>query len=155
MVQQASPAKQLAGFIAKFDGPIRRLVRRARARLRRRLPGAVELVYDNYNALAIGYGPNERASEAILSLAVYPNWVHLYFLNGAALSDPQKLLKGSGNQGRYLILESDDDMEDPPIRALITQAIKLAKTPLPVGRGYTVIKSISAKQRPRRSKQGR
>ncbi len=30
---------------------------------------AIQLVYDNYNALAIGYGPNERASDAIFCLA--------------------------------------------------------------------------------------
>jgi hypothetical protein len=29
------------------------------------LPGAIELVYDNYNALAIGFGPSEKSSDAI------------------------------------------------------------------------------------------
>jgi hypothetical protein len=62
------------------------------------MPGAMELVYDKYNALAIGYGPTERASDAVISLAVFPRWVNLYFLKGAKLSDPDKLLKGSGRQ---------------------------------------------------------
>ena len=52
-----TPAKQVAGFIAKFDPAIAKLIRGARAKVRKRLPTAVELVYDNYNALAIGFGP--------------------------------------------------------------------------------------------------
>jgi hypothetical protein len=42
----------------------------ALAKMRARLPGAVELVYDNYNALAIGFGPTERTSEAVFSIEV-------------------------------------------------------------------------------------
>ena len=49
-------------------------------KMRKRLPRAVELVYDNYNALVIGFGPTERASDAIFSIAVYPRWVSLFFL---------------------------------------------------------------------------
>jgi hypothetical protein len=51
----ASPSRQLDTFIRRFDPAIRKLVRAARAKLRRRLPTAIELVYDNYNALAIGF----------------------------------------------------------------------------------------------------
>jgi hypothetical protein len=54
---------QLAGFIAKFTPEVAAQARAILAKMRTRLPGAVELVYDNYNALAIGFGPNERASE--------------------------------------------------------------------------------------------
>src|SRR5258706_7791539 len=87
-VSPDSPAKQLAGFINRFDPSIARLVRAARAVLRKRFfPTAVELVYDNYNALALGFGPTERASDAIVSLAVYARGVNLYFIYGATLSD--------------------------------------------------------------------
>jgi len=50
--------------------------------MRARLPGAVELVYDNHNALAIGFGPTERASDAVFSIALFPRWVSLFFLRG-------------------------------------------------------------------------
>lgn len=43
----ASPAKQLAGFIAKYDPAVARLTLATRAALRKRLPTAIELVYDN------------------------------------------------------------------------------------------------------------
>jgi hypothetical protein len=147
-----SPGKQLAGFIAKFDAAIARLVRSARAVLRKRFfPTAVELVYDNYNALAIGWAPNERASEVIVSLGVFARGVSLYFTHGKKLPDPHKLLEGSGNQGRFIRLQTARQLAEPAVVGLVQAAIRQGKTPLPeAGRGYTVIKSISAKQRPRR-----
>jgi hypothetical protein len=54
-------SQQLAGFIARFDPAIGRVVRSARTILRQRFPTAVELVYDNYNALAIGRGGRPSA----------------------------------------------------------------------------------------------
>jgi len=149
--QASTPARQLARFIAKFAPAVARLARAALPVLRARFPTAVALVYDNYNALAIGFGPNERASEAIVSLAVFARGVNLYFIQGAKLPDPQRLLHGSGNQGRYIRLERAAQINDPGVEALLREAVKIGKTPLPAsGRGYTVIKSISAKQRPRR-----
>ena len=146
-----SPARQLAGFINKFDPAIAKLIRSARAGLRKRMPAAIELVYDNYNALAIGFGPTERTSEAIVSVAAYARGVNLYFIHGARLPDPHKLLKGSGTQGRFIVFDGAAGLERPEVEALLRVAIEQAKAPLPAtGRGYTVIKSISAKQRPRR-----
>ena len=146
-----SSAKQLAGFVAKFDPAIGSLVRSARAVLRKRLPTAIELVYDNYNALAIAFASTERTSDVIVSLAVYARGVNLYFMYGARLPDPRRLLKGSGNQGRFVSLENVAVLDVPGVRALLRAAVRHAKTPLAsVGRGYTVIRSVSAKQRPRR-----
>jgi hypothetical protein len=146
-----SPQEQLAGFIARYDPEIGALARSALARLRKRLPGAVELVYDNYNALVVGFGPTERTSEAILSIALYPRWVSLFFLQGATLPDPGKVLKGSGTRVRHIVLESAATLEKPAVRALIAHALERAAKPLDgTRRGRIVIRSISAKQRPRR-----
>ena len=52
---EAKPSSvQLAGFVAMYDPAVGRLVRAARAAMRRRLPTAREPVYDNYQSLAIG-----------------------------------------------------------------------------------------------------
>src|SRR3954471_2630819 len=83
-VDMTTPAKQLAGFIAKFDPAIASLARSCRTILRKRFPTALELVYDNYNALAIGYASTERASDCIVSLAVFPRSVALSFYYGAS-----------------------------------------------------------------------
>jgi hypothetical protein len=150
-VTQLSSARQVAGFIARFDPGIARLTRAARAALRKKWPTAVELVYDNYNALALGWGPNERASEAFVSIAVYPTGVSLYFIQGRRLPDPKRLLQGEGNRGAFIRLESAAQLGTPDVVALLRAAVALGPTPLPrTGRGYTIVKSISAKQRPRR-----
>jgi hypothetical protein len=47
---------QLAAFIAKFSPEVQAQFRDCRAKMRARFPDAVELVYDNYNFLVIGYG---------------------------------------------------------------------------------------------------
>jgi hypothetical protein len=146
-----SPAKQVAGFIAKFDPPIAKLTRAARSVLRKRFPTAIELVYDNYNALAIGYSSTERTSDVLFSLAVYSRGLNLYFMYGRSLPDPDKLLQGSGNQGAFVRVDDVSVLDRPGVKALIQAAVKHAEPPLPSrGRGYTIVKSVSAKQRPRR-----
>jgi len=147
----APPATQIAGFLAKFDPRIARLIRGCRTALRKRLPAATELVYDNYNFLVFGFCSSNRASDAIVSLAAAANGVGLSFYRGAALPDPEGRLLGSGVQNRFVRLPAVSTLAEPAIRDLIAAAVAQAKTPLPrSGRGTTVIKSISAKQRPRR-----
>jgi hypothetical protein len=147
-----SPAKQVAGFIAKFDPAIAKLTRAARSVLRKRFPTANELVYDNYNALAIGYSTTERTSDVLFSLAVYARGVNLYFMYGRSLPDPEGLSQGSGNQGAFVRLEDVSVLDQPGVKALIRAAVEEAEPPLPShGRGRTIVKSISAKQRPRRT----
>jgi hypothetical protein len=146
-----SPSRQLDTFIRRFDPEIRKLVREARTKLRRRLPTAIELVYDGYNALAIGFASSERMSDTIVSLAVYARGVNLYFIYGATLADPHHLLLGSGNQGRFVRLESAATLDRREIVQLLTAAIEEGETPLPrTGRGHIVIKSVSLKKRVRR-----
>lgn len=141
---------QLEGFIARFTPEIADRVRAARAVLRQRLPGATELAYDNYNALAIGYGPGAKTSEAVFSLAIYPRKVLLYFLPGVGLPDPEGLLQGEGKVGRYVCMKDVALLDAPAIIALIDAALDRAKRPLPSSGGRTIVKSISARQRPRR-----
>jgi len=146
-----SPARQLNTFLGRFDPAIQKLVKAARVKLRRRLPTAVELIYDNYNALAIAFAASERASDAIVSLAVYARGVNLYFIYGVALPDPHHLLLGSGNQGRFVRLESAAMLDRREIAELLAAAVEESETPLPqTGRGRVIIKAVSAKQRRRR-----
>ena len=146
-----SPEKQLAGFIAKFTPEMAARIRAARAKMRKRIPQALELVYDNYNFFVIGYGPSEKAGDAIFSLAAQAKGLNLCFLQGARLPDPHRLLGGSGNVVRNFRLETVDMLDRPEVAALIAVALERAKTPLPPqGRHRLIIKSVSAKQRPRR-----
>ena len=149
---ESTPAKQLASFIDKFDPTVATLIRGARSAMRKRLPTALELVYDNYNFFVIGYAPTERASDCIVSLAAAANGVILSFYYGATLPDPHGLLLGEGKQNRFVRLASPATLSEPGVEALIAAAVKQSRAPLPPsGKGQTIIKSISAKQRPRRA----
>jgi hypothetical protein len=147
----ATPKQQLDGFLDKFLPEVAREARTALAKLKKRLPTATILVYDNYNALAIGFGPSERASDVIFSIAVFPQWVTFFFMQGAKLPDPTKRLKGSGSTVRSVRLKPLSVLDEPDIQALIDTALASAKVKLPdAGKSTLVIKSISEKQRPRR-----
>jgi hypothetical protein len=143
--------RELQGFIDRYTPEIAALARACLEKMRARLPGAVQLVYDNYNALAIGFCPSERASEAIFSIVLYPRWVTLFFLQGAGLPDPNKLLKGSGKVVRHIVLASAGDLDKPAIQELMTIALNRAKVAMdPDARGGLEIRAIAPKQRPRR-----
>ena len=144
---EPSAKQQLAGFIAKFEPAIAAETKKVLAAMRKRLPGALELVYDNYNALAIGFAPSERASQVIFSIAVYPRWISLFLFGGQKLKDPKKLLKGSGNTVRHIVLQSAASLADPGVKALMDACLKFAD---PKQKHRLIIKSISVKQRPRR-----
>lgn len=146
-----SPAAQLAAFLANYDPAVGRLVRPMRTAMRRHFPTALELIYDNYQFLAIGYSATERASDCIASLAVSPKGVALSFYYGSTLPDPRGILLGSGTQNRFIRLKSAATLAEPAVVALLRAAAARAQTPLPAsGRGRTIIKSVSVKQRPRR-----
>jgi hypothetical protein len=142
---------QLRSFIEKFGPEDQKLIRAVRAAVRKRFPTANELVWDNYNFFVIGYSPTERPSDSIVSIAARANGIGLCFIHGASLPDPKKLLLGSGSQTRFIRLDSAKRLSHADVEALIAAAIDRNKTPLPAkGRGRLIIRSISAKQRPRR-----
>ena len=146
-----SPKQQLDSFLAKFTPELERFARRALGRMRKRLPNAIKFVYDNYNALVIGFGPNERPSDAIFSLVLFPRKLALCFLQGAKLPDPHKRLKGSGNVVRNVRIDDLRLLDDPQILALMDEALLRAKVQMdPKQKRKMIVRSISAKQRPRR-----
>jgi len=145
-----SPQQQLDGFIDKFTPDIAAAIRRAVAMVSARLPGATILVYDNYNALAIGFGATDQVRSIVCSVAGYPRWVSLFLTNGPTLPDPEGLLEGEGGSVRHVKLIGDR-IDSPAVAALIDAAAASVAQPIdPASEGRLIIKSISAKQRARR-----
>jgi hypothetical protein len=141
--------QQLKGFVAKFAPPRQRLIRALRRSLRARLPAANELVYDNYNFLVIAYCPTEKTGDSYFSIGADKNGANLFFgYTGAKLDDPKKMLTGTGASNRFIRLDAAKDLERPAVRALIAQSIAISK-PMGDAPGRLVIRSVSAKQRPR------
>ena len=148
---KGSPETRLREFVGKFDTANQRLIRAVRRALRARFATAYELAYDNYNFFVLGYSPTERPSDAIVSMAADANGVTLFFLNGARLPDPKKVLVGSAKQVRLIRLPSAAVLGRPEVKALITAAVARSRAPFrKAGKPTLVIRSVSPTQRPRR-----
>ncbi len=146
---------QLDGFLDKYDPKVAALGRKAFAMMRKRLPGAIELIYDNYNALAVGFSHVDKVRSTPFSVALYPRWITLFFLHGAALPDPRSLLQGKGSTVRSIRIENAkalaETFANKDVDALITAALLHAGwKPDPKAKGRLIVKSVSPKQKPRR-----
>jgi hypothetical protein len=146
----STAAAELRRFIAKFGAADQRLIRAVRAAVRRRLPTANELVWDNYNFFVIGYSPTERPSDSPISIAARANAVGVCFIHGAGLPDPTHRLSGAGRQTRFLRVPSANVLSEPDVEALLAAALRRTKPFPPTGGGKLIIRSVSTKQRPRR-----
>ena len=144
-----SSAKRLDIFIDAYTPAVAAIARGALARLRRLMPGAVELVGDRYTGLVIGFSPTERPADATIGIVLYPRWVTLFFLRGAALRDPRRILQGSGSVVRHLRLHDPAVLDERDVQDLVAQARAQARSAFP-RRRRTVIKAVSAKRRARR-----
>jgi hypothetical protein len=153
---EVDAAAQLNGFLEKYDPKIAALGRKALAMMRRRLPGAIELIYDNYNALVIGFSAVDKVSATPFSIALYPRWITLFFLQGAALPDPKRLLQGEGAIVRSIRIEDAKALAatfaNEDVDALISAGVLHTGWMLDpkAKKGRMIIKSISPSQRPRR-----
>jgi len=150
-LSEADATAQLDSFLTKYSPEIETFARRTLAKMRKLVPGAIEMVYDNFNWLVIGFGPSERPSEAIFSIVLPPNAVTLCFLQGAGLPDPAGLLLGSGNVVRNLRLYSSGAkdakvLDEAEVLSLINVALNRAKVPMPAGaRRKLIIRAVAAK----------
>jgi hypothetical protein len=141
---------QLDAFIDRYDPKIAALIRGALAKVRAALPHCIEFVYDNHYALVVGFGPTEKPSEALFSIAAYPNHVSLCFLHGAALQDPHGMLQGGGKRVRHIKLESAKVLDHQAVRQFIAQSLAMSPKPFNSEPRRTLIKAVASNPRPRR-----
>jgi hypothetical protein len=143
--------QQLDSFLDKFTPEIATHAREVLARVRSFVPGAAELVYDDDHALVVSFSATTRARDAVLSVAVYPQWVTLFLMHGAAVSDPFNLLHGTGSDVRGVRILDLAQFDDEHLQMLIEAAVATAAKPIDEQAERTMlIKGISEKQRPRR-----
>ncbi len=116
-------------------------------------PETNELIYDNYNAVAFGWSPTDKAGDVFCSIAVASDHVNFGFNRGVDFPDRQKLLIGNGTQYRYFQVQQKEDFPAGYVKELLAMAYensvsrqKSVKVPI---KGQTIVKSISAvKRRP-------
>lgn len=113
-------------------------------------PNGNERIYDNYNALAFGWGLSDRLGDVFCSIAVYKT-INFGFNRGHEIIDSEKKLIGNGTQYRYMKVPDKKDFPKTYMKMLLRQAHTNALVRLKEGKqtlkGQTIVKSISAKKR--------
>src|SRR5258706_7764643 len=144
-VARRSAEAELRRLIAKFAPAHQRLIGAMRRWLRKHLPTAHEVVYEYRDFFVISYSPNERGYEGVFAIRASANGVRLYFNRGKELQDPAKLLQGSGNTTRSMILEGAATLARPEVANLIDAAIARNDVPFArAGLGSVVIRPATA-----------
>ena len=145
--QAPGTAAYLARAIERYPSEVAATAVAALKKLRALYPGARQLVFERRQSLPIGFAPAERGGP-VFSIVLYPRWVRFFFLEGVAIDDPQGRLEGTGNQVRSIRLdEGAKVLDDPYIRGLMAQAVKVAGADLKRGRGEVVLKSTLQRAR--------
>jgi hypothetical protein len=116
-------------------------------------PETNELIYDNYNAVALGWSPTDKAGDVFCSIAVYSGHVNFGFNRGVEFPDPHKILVGNGSLYRYIKMVDKDDFPEDKIRQLLQSAyensISRLKPSKKIIKGETIVKSVApVKRRP-------
>ena len=145
--------KDLLKFLEPYPAEVRDMALWLREFVWDLYPGANELIYDNYNAVAFGWSLTDRLGHTFCSIAAMSKYVHFGFYWGAQIADPEKKLLGNGNQYRYIIVKDKEDFPKTYIRKLLKEAyansLAKVKDPKQIIKGATIVKSISpAKKRP-------
>ena len=143
----------LLKFLKPFDNEINEIVIWLRDFIWDLYPDSNELIYDNYNALAVGWSPTDKVGHTFCSIAVgrTSKNIHFGFYWGNELSDPEKKLLGQGNQYRYILVKSRSGFPKAYIKKLLKEAyansMAKVKDKKQLMQGNTITKSISAKKR--------
>jgi hypothetical protein len=146
--------KDLMKFLKPFPDDVRKRALGLRKFIWTLYPDANELIYDNYNAVAVGWSPTDRVSDTFCSIAVGRTSynLHLGFYWGSKIDDPKGILLGEGNQYRYLLIHTTSDLPVRYATQLIRNAYSYSLSKMknrgPVPQGATITKSISPSKRP-------
>ncbi|MDQ2721465.1 MAG: hypothetical protein M3Z26_17140 [Bacteroidota bacterium] len=145
--------KDLVKFLKTFDKEIIDVVMWLRDFAWDLCPQANELMYDNYNAVSLGWSLTDKVGHNICSVVIYRanQNVHFGFYWGNELSDPGKILLGEGKQYRYILVPDKKKFPKAYMKKLINEsyANSLSKVndQKQMIHGQTIVKSISKKKR--------
>ncbi|MCB0852991.1 MAG: hypothetical protein KDD63_12275 [Bacteroidetes bacterium] len=143
----------LKKFLKPFDNAVIDLVLWLRDFAWDLCQDANELIYDNYNAVALGWSHTDKVSHNICSIAVYRtnSNIHFGFYWGNELSDPEKILLGKGKQYRYILVKDKETFPQAYIKKLVfeayTNSLSKVKDQKQKISGQTIVKSVSPNRR--------
>ena len=153
-VMSKDDTKYLLKFIIPFGEEIKELVMWLRSFVWDLYPTANELIYDNYNAVAFGWSPTDKSGHTFCSIAIGRSSknVHFGFYWGNEIADTKGLLRGNGNQYRYILVTDQKSFPKTYIKQLVKEAyansLTKVKDKKQLKEGLTITKSVSPIKRP-------
>ncbi|MFK8102319.1 MAG: DUF1801 domain-containing protein [Saprospiraceae bacterium] len=152
------PNPQLKKFLQPYDQNIQNLTMELRNFILDLVPLANELIWDNYNAVAIAYSKSEKLKDAFCHISVYAKHVNLGFNRGAELTSTKLKLKGKGKLIRHISVTDFQAFPKEEITKMLWEAIGISEVLNPTlieknTQPKSMIMSISEKRiRPKEEK---
>jgi len=148
----SKPSQDLITFIAPYPTTVQDITLNIRTLILNTTPNAYELIWDNYNAVAVAYSTSEQLKDAYCHFAVYGKHVNLGFNRGIELVDKKKILKGKGKLIRHVSINDMENLDINYLQNLIMDARLLSEERNPKYISDEVVfksvaKSISEKKR--------
>lgn len=142
---------ELKNFLKPYDPKIQQLTLSLRTFITDLIPEANELVWDNYNALAMAYSKSEKLKDAFCHIAVYSKHVNVGFNRGAELSERKIKLEGKGKLIRHLKVKDMELFPKEEIKKMIWEAVGISeKRNAELGnkkdKGKSIVMSVSEKK---------
>ena len=107
-------------FLQQYPDQVSSLARQLREVLLANLPDATEQVDLPGRMIAYVYG--QKYTEMVCVIIPSKKGLKLGFYKGTELPDPDRLLQGSGKISRYVVIQSEEDIFNDPLKTLITSA---------------------------------
>jgi len=149
MSQQS--ANDLEKFLKPFPAAIQEMTHWLRDFVWDLYPCCTELIYDNYNGLAIGFSTSDKSSSTFCSIAVYHNHVNFGFNFGFDISDPKGLLEGENTQYRKMTVSDRAEFPTAYMKKLLEEAygnsLKISAQNKQLVRKKSLIKTTSPLKR--------
>lgn len=152
------PNPQLKEFLLPYDEDIQKLTFELRKYITDLVPQVNELIWDNYNAVAIAYSKSEKLKDAFCHIAVYSKHVNFGFNRGVELTKASLNLSGKGKLIRHISVSTIESFPIGQVKSMIWEAIEISEKLNPdlvkkTALGKSMVMSISDKKiRPNQAK---
>ena len=122
-----NPNPALKKFLAPYNVEIQELTIQLRNFLTDLVPEANELIWDNYNAVAMAYSKSEKLKDAFCHIAVYAKHVNFGFNRGTELSKTEIKLSGKGKLIRHISVKDFQEFPQEEIKEMIWEAVGISE----------------------------
>jgi len=122
------PNPQLKTFIEPYDEGIQNLAMELRNFITDLVPQANELIWDNYNAVAIAYSKSEKLKDAFCHITLYSKHVNFGFNRGAELKESNIVLNGKGKLIRHITVKEFQSFPKEDIEDMIWEAVGISES---------------------------